>query len=88
LPVPLIKVHAKSKLATHNLTLVACLYDCLSSHAAGLGSEIDALAGALGDVSSSVTNKRYTVLYALWAGVFWDGVGLDLEDLSALGLYL
>ena len=62
------------------------LNNFLSCHASRLGSEVDALTGTLGDVSSSITDKGDTTLNTTRAVVFWDRVGLDLDDLSSLNL--
>jgi hypothetical protein len=55
----------------------------LSCHSSRLGSKVDTLTGAFGDVSGGITDKGDTSLDTAGAVVFGDGVSLNLDDLSS-----
>mmetsp|Transcript_22559 Transcript_22559/g.62597 ORF Transcript_22559/g.62597 Transcript_22559/m.62597 type:complete len:456 (+) Transcript_22559:3741-5108(+) len=88
LPVPPVQVRADGTLTGHVLATLAGLCDGFASHAARLGSEVDALTRALGHIASSVTNQGDTALVAPGAGVLRDGVCLNTDDLPTLSLPL
>lgn len=52
-------------------------------HASRLGGEVDTFTGALGNVSSSISDKGHASLDTSRAVVFRDGVSLNLDDLSS-----
>ena len=70
-------------LGGQSLSTVHKLNNFFSCHASRLGGEVDTLTGALGYVTSSVTDKSHASLDTTRAVVFWDGVGLNLDDLTS-----
>mmetsp|Transcript_7160 Transcript_7160/g.15532 ORF Transcript_7160/g.15532 Transcript_7160/m.15532 type:complete len:424 (-) Transcript_7160:245-1516(-) len=58
----------------------------LSSHATGLGGEVDTLTRALGDIPSGISNEGHAALDAAGTIVLRDWVGLNLDDLSPSNL--
>ncbi len=72
--------------ATHHASALDEGDNGLGTHAARLGSKVDTLARALGNVAGSVTDKDSAVVHTSGAHVLRDGVGLDLDDAASLDL--
>ena len=79
--VELLDVGPERALACHARAAGRGRDDLLGGHAARLGGEVDALAGALGDVARGVADQRDAALDAARARVLRDRVRLDADDL-------
>ena len=80
--VPLLQVLLQVCFARDTLAVLARFDDLFGAHPTALGGEIDAFAGALGDITSGVTHQGHAAHHTAGTGMLGNGVSFHLDHLT------